>query len=150
MSISIKIYSFSHITLFPSSIHSDAPLLFIFGQSTSHWMRIECQQTFFFSWKNTNSRSDTIYLHWAQLFTSWIEYFCLNVNISFAFSIFLNETYLRRKCSIKTLVSYNLEDLYLLFFFFGLMHQYLKGAIPSTKWRNSVFVLLEIFHLWIR
>ena len=63
MSISIKIYPFSHIimiTLFPSSIHSDAPLLFIFGQSTSHWMRIECQQTFFFSWKNTNSRSDTI------------------------------------------------------------------------------------------
>ena len=141
MSIWIKIYPFSHIimiTLFPSSIHSDAPLLFIFGQSTSHWMRIECQQTFFFSWKNTNSRSDTIYLHLAQLFTSWIEYFCLNVNISFAFSIFLNETYLWRKCSIKTFVSYNLEEKISICYssFVGLMHQYLKGAIPSRKCTN--------------
>ena len=41
------------------------------------------------------------------------------------------------------------EDLYLLLFSFGLMHQCLKGAIPSrkcsikahTKWRNSVHIL---------
>ena len=46
------------------------------------------------------------------------------------------------------------EYLYLLLFSFGLMYQYLKGAIPSrkcsiktpAKGRNSVYVLTEICH----
>ena len=93
--------------------------------------------------------------HTAQLFTSLIADLRQDINRVSSFSRCLNGTFTWRNCSVKALVSYfRREDLYLLFFSFGLMYHCLNGAISSrkcsiktpAKWRNSLYVLMKICH----